>query len=110
MTDAFLPAPPTHHDPLPALLKRLEIQEATINELTGLATELCGAVTALKAFANAVALSHPQPERLLSVFQDHMDLAADALKPEQIEIYRKDLHHMQNAILLAVQRQNGKSS
>lgn len=92
----------------PALLKRLDAQNATIKELTGLATELCAAVTALKAFANSVALSHPQPERLLSAFQDHMDLAADALKPEQIEIYRKDLHQLQNAILLAIQRRNGK--
>jgi hypothetical protein len=108
MNDALAPALPKRPKPALDLLQRLDAQDETIKELTALAQELCATVIALKAFANSVALSHPQPNRLLSVFQDHMDYAADALKPDQIAIYRSDMQQLQSAILLAVQRHDGK--
>ena len=90
------------------LQQRISAQDKTIHELTGLAQDLCATVIALKAFANSVALSYPQPARLLSAFQDHMNYAADALKPDQIAAYRNDMQQLQSAILLAVQPQDTK--
>ena len=104
MNEALTPSTPEPQANLQALLTRLDTQDETIKELTGLTQELCATVVALKAFANSAALSHPKPDQLLSVFQDHMDYAADALTPEQIAIYRKDMQQIQNTLLLAVQR------
>lgn len=86
------------------LEQRLEGQSELLLEFVAWAKEMNATMAAHRALAHALIATHPHPHALLEQFQQGMDWVADAVEPEQIADYRKEMQLLQNMILLKANR------
>ncbi|WP_342131918.1 hypothetical protein [Hydrogenophaga sp. OTU3427] len=104
--DDSVGAPVSRRFPHPAggLTDRLENQSELLQEFVGWASEVNAAMAAYRALAMALIATHSQPNALLDHFQQGMDMVADAVPPDQVGDYRRELQMLQGLMLNAINR------
>ena len=86
------------------LEQRLQGQSELLLEFVAWAKEMNAAMAAHRALAQALIATHPHPHAVLDQFQQGMDWVADAVNPDQIADYRKEMQLLQNMLLQATNR------
>lgn len=92
MNDFNSPKPPQFPDPLKGFQ---ELQKELVEALGDLFAEQ----EAQRGVIEALAKSHPEPERLAEAYLAHMDLIAEHIRPEQIGKFRSAAQRWRDLLL-----------
>ena len=81
-----------------------EEQVEVLKELVTWAKETNAVLLVLRSGIHALISTHQDPASLASAYQDQMNLLADSVRPERIELYRQEAQLLQDSILAAVNK------
>lgn len=101
---AELPAARLFDYPQAALGLKSQGQSELLMEFVGWAREVNAAMAAHRALFAALIATHAQPAELLAHFQQGMDMVADAVPPDQVEDYRREMQLLQGLMLQSINR------
>ncbi|MDP3522564.1 MAG: hypothetical protein Q8S02_18285 [Hydrogenophaga sp.] len=88
--------------PQVALGPKSQGQSELLLEFVEWAREINAAMAAQRALLAALIATHKQPAELLAHFQQGMDMVADAVPPDQVADYRREMQLLQGLLLNAV--------